>query len=353
MRYSYCALNKVSNKKDEITMPLITDRQQVLDVYSDAAARGWVIPAFCAENLTTSEAVLAATLEHGRALGREDLPITLAITNLYAHRSQTTFYTHTRNWEVGLRLFMADLAVLAGPGSPFAKIKVMMHLDHIQHDLDRELLAWDMGHFSSIMFDASTLPLEQNIEATARFVAARGKEIVIEGACDEIVDATGEEVSVLTTPDRAEDFFRRTGVDLAVANLGTEHRASASELKYHGDLARQIKARVGGRIVLHGTSSVTAEQVRNLFQDGICKVNLWTALERDSAPALLEDMLVHASKIAGSDKARQWREAGLLGERAELNGRPALSHYTTTYRQQIVFEQMKRIVGEYLELWYR
>lgn len=334
-------------------MPLVTERSAVLEIYAEAAERGWVIPAFCSENLTTTEAVLAATLEAGRRVGREDLPITLALTNLYDHRSQTVFYTHTRQWEVGLRLFLAELKVLTDEGSPFEKLRVMVHLDHIQHDLDRELLGWDMTQFSSIMYDASTLPFEENIAATARFVEKEGEKIVVEGACDEIVDATGEEVSVLTTPEKAEAYFGRTGVDMAVANLGTEHRASAKELKYHGELARQIKARVGARIVLHGCSSVTADQIRDLFSDGICKVNIWTALERESSPPLLEAMVESAAKVAGSARAKEWAEAGLLGPNADLTSRPALSHYTTAYRQQIVFEAMKNVVSEYLGLWFR
>lgn len=334
-------------------MPLVTDRNAVLDIYAGAAERGWVIPAFCTENLTTTEAVLAAALEAGRRVGREDLPITLALTNLYSHRSQSVYYTHTRQWEIGLKLFMADLKVLTDAGSPFEKLKVMAHLDHVQHNLDHELLGWDMAPFSSIMFDASALPFEENIAATARFVAARGKEIVIEGACDEIVDATGEEVSAMTTPEKAEPYFSRTGVDMAVANLGTEHRASAAKLNYRGDLARQIKARVGARIVLHGCSSVTADQIGDLFEDGICKVNIWTALERESAPPLLESMMKNAAKVAGAGRARQWTEAGLLGPKADLASPPSLSHYTTTYRQEIVFAEMKRVVAEYLRLWFK
>ncbi len=49
-----------------------------------------------------------------------------------------------------------------------------------------ELLKWDMGKFSSIMYDASTLPIEKNIKNTAAFVESHGEEILIEGACDEI-----------------------------------------------------------------------------------------------------------------------------------------------------------------------
>jgi fructose/tagatose bisphosphate aldolase len=250
-------------------------------------------------------------------------------------------------------MFLADLEILTAPGAPFESLKVMVHLDHIQHDIDHELLGWDMGSFSSIMFDASTLPFEENIAATARFVEQQGRNIVIEGACDEIVDATGDEVSQLTTPERADLFFARTGVDFAVANLGTEHRASASELKYHGDLARLIKQRVGTRLVLHGCSSVSNDQIDDLFNDGICKVNIWTALERESAPELLEEMVRNAAKVAGTEHAHAWYTQDLLGSKADLDSRPSLSHYTTTYRQEIIFNSMKKLVGDYLDLWYR
>ena len=62
----------------------------------------------------------------------------------------------------------------------------------------------------------------------------------------------------LTDPDAAERYYRATGVDLIVANLGTEHRADAATLRYHGELARKITRRIGPRLCLHGTSSVLA-----------------------------------------------------------------------------------------------
>lgn len=327
-------------------MPLVTQRRNVLDVYADAADRGWVVPTFCAENLTTIEAILTATKDHGDKIGCPRVPITLAVTNLYPHRSQSANYTHTRRWDLGLRLFMADIAVLTSPGSPFENINVMVHLDHIQHDLDRELLSWDMGQFSSIMFDASKLPFEDNVAATARFVEERGDEIVIEGACDEI------EISELTTPEKAEQYAARTRADLVVANLGTEHRASAADQRYHGDLARRIKARIGPKIVLHGCSSVSSDQVAHLYADGVCKVNIWTALERDSSPALLTDMVSHADKVAGSAVASRLAEQGYLGPSACMTAKADLGYFTTCYRQEIIFEEMKRIVRGYLELWY-
>ncbi|HPM19350.1 MAG TPA: hypothetical protein PK288_10255, partial [Bacteroidales bacterium] len=64
-------------------MPLILDRNHVLDVYAEAAGRKWVIPAFNAENLTTTEAILSAAMEYGAGTGQPDIPVTIGITNLY------------------------------------------------------------------------------------------------------------------------------------------------------------------------------------------------------------------------------------------------------------------------------
>ncbi|HQG76461.1 MAG: hypothetical protein GT598_06045 [Bacteroidales bacterium] len=334
-------------------MPLILDRNHVLDVYAEAAGRKWVIPAFNAENLTTTEAILSAAMEYGAGTGQPDIPVTIGITNLYSHRSQSVYYTHTRLWDIGLKLFLSDIEVLTAPGSPFEKLRVMIHLDHVQWDADKPLLEWDMNRFSMIMYDASSLPLDDNIEFTARFVENFGSKIVIEGACDEIVDATGDVRSELTTPAQAEKYLGQTGVDLIVANLGTEHRASAADLKYHGDLARKISSITGPKLVLHGTSSVSKEQITGLFDDGIVKVNIWTTLERDSSPVLFEDMVRNASGVAGIEKTEHMVEKGLLGRNAGRHSQASLSHYTTTYRQEIIFNEMKRIVAGYFDLWYK
>jgi fructose/tagatose bisphosphate aldolase len=333
-------------------MPLILDRIEVLDVYKEAARKNWVIPAFNTENLTTTEAILAATLAYSREIDQPDLPITIGLTNRYTHRSQSEHYTHTGLWDIGLKLFLADIKVLTGKGSPFDRLKVMIHLDHVQWDRDQSLLKWDMNRFSMIMYDASSLPFEENIALTAKFVEQNEDKIVIEGACDEIVDATGERRSDLTTPEQARQFLDRTRVDYMVANLGTEHRASASTLRYHAETARQISKLTGKKLVLHGTSSVGNDQLKNLFADGIAKVNIWTILERDSAPVLFEDMVRNASKIVGHEKTAAMIQSGLLGNKVGKTGTPSLSHYTTAYRQDIVFNEIKKIVLSYLQLWY-
>lgn len=334
-------------------MAIVTDKMQVLGIYKEAEQNRWVLPCFCTENLTTTEAILDAIKEYGDTKGIYDLPVIIAITCQYDHRTQASNYTHTRRWDIGLKLFLEDIRTLTVKGSPYENLRVMVHLDHTQFDTDKELLSWDMGAFSSIMFDASRLSFEENIALTKRFVEEKGSQIVVEGACDEIVDATGNEKSELTTPEKAEEYFNRTGVDLIVANLGTEHRASAKDLKYFGDYAKKIKSKIGTRIVLHGASSVPGDQIENLIDDGVCKVNLWTALERDSTPVLFKEMIENASKVAGENMVRQLKDIGLLGDSCVTEGKSSLGFCTTVYRQDIVFLEMKKIVNYYLKLWYK
>ena len=170
-------------------MPIITGRENVLAVYEAAAKKGWVIPCLCSENLTTTEAILTAASEFAVEKGYDCIPVTLAITNQYDHRSQSVYYTHTRRWDIGLKLFRASIDILA---EAFPNVDILIHLDHAQHDTDAELLESDLSMYSSVMYDASTLPMEENIAKTKAYVQRKGHELLIEGACDEIVDANGE-----------------------------------------------------------------------------------------------------------------------------------------------------------------
>lgn len=328
-------------------MPIVTDRAAVLGVFDEARERQWVIPAFGTENLTTTEAILTSALQHGESLGIPDMPVMVAATNRYPERSQTSYYTHTRDCRIGLELLLADLQVLAS-SSMFGKLRILIHLDHIQHDLDEELWGGDLSRFSSIMFDASTLPLDENIRATRCFVEKRQRDIVIEGACDYI----GGRESLLTEAADAERFMSETQVDWVVANLGTEHRAGLSELRYARERAREISARVGHRLVLHGTSSVAADQLGELFMDGIAKVNLWTALERDPSAVLLREMVTSAAKVAGPREAKKLSEESLLGPSADTESSPDLGRFTTAARQHLIFGEMGKMIREYFRIWY-
>lgn len=330
---------------------IITKFDEVKKIYDDAAKKGWVLPCLCSENQTTTEAILEACSEYGKKIG-ERIPIIIAITVNYSHRQQAVNYSNANDWKTGLELFKGDIHALAGKGAKYEDVDVLIHLDHVQFDDDIELLESDLSEYSSIMYDASALPFDKNIEYTANFVKKMKGKILIEGACDEIVDATGTEHNALTTPENAKRYIDETGVDMIVANLGTEHRATGKELKYHGDLAREIKEVIGSTIVLHGTSSVTNDQVSQLFSDGVCKVNIWTALERDTSKPLFYDMVKNASKVAGPEIIDQLIEEGYLTEKCRTGDKINIKYFTARYRQGVIFEEMKKMVTTYLEMWY-
>ena len=148
-------------------MSIIREVAQTKEIYAKAGEKGWVIPCFCSENLTTTEAVLSAAEEFRTEHGLDSLPVILAITCQYPHRSQSVNYTHTKRWDTGLKLFTEDIKILCENNGPFENLDVMIHLDHIQHDLDEILLESDMRDYASVLYDASTLPLDINIEKTA------------------------------------------------------------------------------------------------------------------------------------------------------------------------------------------
>ncbi|MBR1989548.1 MAG: class II fructose-bisphosphate aldolase, partial [Firmicutes bacterium] len=69
-------------------------------------------------------------------------------------------------------------------GCKYEDVDVLLHLDHVQFDDDIELINSDLSEYSSIMYDASALPFEQNIEATAAFVKRmKGKISMAKTAC--------------------------------------------------------------------------------------------------------------------------------------------------------------------------
>src|ERR1041385_8751599 len=126
-------------------MPLVLARPEVLAVYTEASRRGRVHPLFSTENLTTTEAILTGAKEYGERIQEPDLAVTIGITHRYPERPQSSAYSHTSDPVLGMQLFQADLRTLMAPDSPFAQLRVLVHLDHGQHDIDQDLLASPAG----------------------------------------------------------------------------------------------------------------------------------------------------------------------------------------------------------------
>jgi fructose-bisphosphate aldolase class II len=273
-------------------MPLVSEAEEARRIYQEAGQRGLAVGCFCTENQRTTEAILQATYELGQELDRPDLPVVVGFTAGYAGRSNARHYTSLNDNLLGAQALVDDLRLLLSSRSPCRHLRVMLHLDHGHPQRDAEVIQKHLDVLASVMYDASEFPLAENMERTARFVTEHGRQVLIEGAVDEIYESgSGVAKNELTDPQTAVRYLTQTGVDLLVPNVGTEHRATVAQAQYHGERARAIAREVGARLCLHGTSSLSLADVRHLPGDGFIKVNVWTVLPRTGAQAVARSVV--------------------------------------------------------------
>lgn len=298
-------------------MPLVSQADQVRLIYDEARRRGLALGCFCTENQRTTEAIIQATYELARELDEPELPVVVGFTAGYPPRSNATQYTSLGDPLVGAQALVDDLRLLLSPQSPYHRLRVMLHLDHGQPEGDAALMEKYLDVLASVMYDASELPLAENLKRTARFVARHRDRVLIEGAVDEIYDSdSAAQKDELTDPEVASRYLRETGVDLLVPNVGTEHRAAAGgRARYQGEQARAIARRVGPRLCLHGASSLKPADFGRLSADGFVKVNLWTALVRTGGQAVARDAVLNLGNILGESDIEGLQRAGYLGPR--------------------------------------
>ena len=165
-------------------------------------------------------------------------------------------------------------------------VPTTLHLDHTV-DMDIIIKAIDAG-FESVMIDASSRALSENIDITSQVVSyAHSKGVSVEaelgriGGADQI--ETDEDKELFTDPGEAELFVRRTGVDALAVSVGTAHGVyTARQPIIDYDIIRQIKELTPVYLVLHGGSGVPAEMVIQSYKmegGGISKINIATDLE--------------------------------------------------------------------------
>jgi fructose/tagatose bisphosphate aldolase len=299
-------------------MPRVTDPSETRALLEALRAAGAAVPCFCTENQWTVEAVLAAAAAAGERHGLAAPPVFLAFTAGYHGRQNLAHYWTCGDQRLAFRAVLNDLDVLLSGDSPYATCRVFLHLDHGQPGEDRWLLRDHVDEFAMVMFDASGLPLDENVALTAGYVREFGDRTVVEGAVDELKEAGDEgDAFDLTTPEQAARFLRDTGCDLIVPNVGTEHRASAAGVaRYAAERAREIRDAVGPRLVLHGTSCLADGDLRGLPGDGFVKINVWTAIERAGGAQTAEFALENAGLLLDEGRFMELADRGAIGERS-------------------------------------
>jgi fructose-bisphosphate aldolase class II len=205
-------------------------------------------------------------LEHAQAIvagaAQADAPVILQV-------SQNTVRYHG-----GLEpLALATLAVARQAAGPVA-----VHLDHAETpELVDEAVRLGVG---SVMFDASRLPYEANLAATAE-VAARchAAGVWVEAELGEVGGKHGAHApTARTDPAEAAGFVAATGVDALAVAVGTSHAMLTRDARLDFDLIERLAARVPVPLVLHGSSGVSEADLRRAVAAGITKVNVATRL---------------------------------------------------------------------------
>ena len=192
------------------------------------------------------KAILLAAKRIGEKYNLKHIPVALAMTFNYKYMPQAQRITYTRNSSLGFLSQMNHLRVLTNdPGSPYYNIQVLPHLDHADPIIDKWALSKGTDYLASVMFDAQKYPLSENLQMTQEYVRKYKSKIMIEGAMDELTvsEAHVKQDAVIDNyPERAFDYFQKTGVYFLVADLGTEQQSKTiGKSKYLGNCARAIQ----------------------------------------------------------------------------------------------------------------
>lgn len=157
-------------------------------------------------------------------------------------------------------------------------VPTLVHLDHAD-DVDLVREAVELG-FQSVMFDASTLPYEENVALTKQvtdFCHDRG--VIVEAELGEVGGKDGVHApGARTDPADARSFVESTGVDLLAVAVGTSHAMTTREAAVDRSLIEQLASDVGVPLVLHGSSGLPDQELETAVRAGMTKINISTHL---------------------------------------------------------------------------
>lgn len=159
-------------------------------------------------------------------------------------------------------------------------VPVVLHIDH--GTSFEQVMRCIREGFTSVMIDGSKLPLEENIALTKQVLdVARACGVSVEaelgkigGTEDDIT--VSEKEAMYTDPEEAIYFAEQTGVDALAIAIGTAHGQYKGEPKLDFDRLAEIQKRVNVPIVLHGSSGVPDDAIRQAIALGVSKINIDT-----------------------------------------------------------------------------
>ncbi|KAF1085997.1 Fructose-bisphosphate aldolase [Sporotomaculum syntrophicum] len=189
------------------------------------------------------------------------------------------------------------ITAMANVAASMISVPVALHLDH--GTSFEQVMRCIRSGFSSVMIDGSKHALQENIALTRQVIAAaRPVGVSVEGELGKI-GGTEDDIHVsdadafFTDPEEARIFVQETGVDALAIAIGTAHGRYKGEPKLDFDRLEKIRSLVNVPIVLHGSSGVPDEAIREAIRLGVCKVNIDTNIREafvDSCRKVMTDL---------------------------------------------------------------
>lgn len=189
------------------------------------------------------------------------------------------------------------------PMAQKASVPVCVHYDH-GLTFDKCMEALRLG-FTSVMYDCSTASYGENVAQVAQMVKiCHGMGATVEGELGHVGDNEGagklEDPSFYyTDPALAEDFVARTGVDALAVAVGNAHGDYKFPPKLDFDRIGEIARRTGTPLVLHGGSGLSDGDFRTAVRKGVCKVNIFTDLDKAGKAGIEEGLAAGARTLMG------------------------------------------------------
>ena len=170
------------------------------------------------------------------------------------------------------------------PMAAKAAVPVAVHYDH-GLTFDKCMEALKLG-FTSVMYDCSTLSYEENLAEVSGMVRiCHAMDVTVEAELGHVGDNEGagkleKPSDYYTDPDVALDFVRRSGADALAVAVGNAHGDYKFPPKLDFERISEISEKTAVPLVLHGGSGLSDHDFRESARRGICKVNIFTDLDR-------------------------------------------------------------------------
>ncbi len=237
-------------------MPLVNFK----DVLDDAYRQKYAVGSFNVINMEFLEAIIEAA-------ERKRSPVILSIAEVHFK------YVTLENITPAIKYVAHRTSV-----------PVVLHLDHGE-SFEAIMRALRAG-FTSIMFDGSRLPFEQNLATTSEVVKmCHAVGVTVEAELGHIGGAeaqasTSKQASeeLFTKVNEAEEFVRRTGVDALAVAVGTAHGLYQGKPQLDFERLDNLNRALKMPLVLHGGTGLSIEDFRKAISLGVAKINFYTGM---------------------------------------------------------------------------